>query len=96
MIISMHTCGPWVPSQHGFQVLTADRERSIAQIMHTGISPDEHFANSRLIAAAPDLLESLRHILPLAKGFFACHEIGNNKQFILDAEAAIAKAEGRS
>ena len=47
---------------------------------------------ARLIAAAPDLLEALELILPLAKGYVAKNQVGSNQQYVESAEAAIAKA----
>lgn len=50
----------------------------------------------RLNAAASVLLSALVNILPMAKGFNAAYPGRNNAQFILDAEAAIAKAIGEN
>lgn len=60
-----------------------------------GISHDEEFANARLIAAAPDLLEALRVLLSL-------HEIRASvttdawNAAMEDARAAVTKAVGES
>lgn len=58
---------------------------------------DEALANARLIAAAPELLEALRALLPLAKGYETPHASLRAlvPGWIALAEAAIAKAEGR-
>ena len=59
-----HTKGPWIHSKHGFNVLTADEMHSICAVHapnpgHTSEKDvQEHLANARLIAAAPDLLEA--------------------------------------
>ncbi len=59
-------------------------------------SVDQRQANARLIAAAPDLLAALELILPMAKGYVALNSVGNNRAFISQAEAAIAKARGQA
>ena len=58
-----------------------------------GISHDEEFANARLIAAAPELLEALK---ALADYVQRTHETPNNyvSSVVLGARAAIARAEG--
>jgi hypothetical protein len=57
---------------------------------------DKDEANSRLIAAAPDLLDAVRMLLPLAKGYAPPHQSDSAKRSCADrieaAEAAIAKA----
>jgi len=63
-----------------------------------GISHDEEFANARLIAAAPDLLEALRkYELPIDINNIAlsCIEFGSEAvERELQRRAAIAKATG--
>ena len=54
-----------------------------------GTSRDEAVANARLIAAAPELLEALKETLAIAKR----DEFGD---YVIRAEAAIAKAEGKT
>lgn len=51
---------------------------------------DETFSNARLIAAAPELLEALKLLATLVTG------LGWNGEAIDQANAAIAKAEGRA
>ena len=53
-----------------------------------GISHDEEFANARLIAAAPDLLEALKGLMALSD-----HRV-DLRDAAKDARAAIAKATG--
>lgn len=49
------------------------------------------------VDSVSDLLSALINILPMAKGFNALANSGrNNAQFILDADAAIAKAVGEN
>ena len=53
---------------------------------------DEGDANAKLIAAAPELLEALKLVLPLAKGYAAEHLIGSNSAYCQQADEVIAKA----
>ena len=66
--------------------------------MTIGISHDEEFANARLIAAAPELLEALRkYELPIDINNIAlsCVEFGSEAvERELQRRAAIAKATG--
>jgi hypothetical protein len=91
-----HTPGPWHRS-FGNHVYT-DRGSLIATCTPLNGDRDtlqEVFANAKLIAAAPDLLRALQHIL-------SAHESGNNgactgeavlcEAFALEARAAIYKA----
>lgn len=54
-----------------------------------GATAETMQANARLIAACPELLEACKGMLRLMKG------LGYNFDAMEDAEAAIAKAEGR-
>lgn len=53
----------------------------------------EDKANTNLIAAAPELLEALKNLLPLAVTN-AGSLTRPNREYIASARAAIAKAEG--
>ncbi len=61
---------------------------------------DANLANARLIAAAPDVLEALELILPLARGYRPAGQTDTAKRtcnsWIQAAEAAITKAKGQS
>jgi len=69
------TPGPWVVSQFDTTVVLAKKDyadgRTIRVICRPGNIPDtcEREANARLIVAAEELLDVLRLILPLAKGY---------------------------
>lgn len=68
-------------------------------VSNENLSPFEAAANSRLIAAAPDLLEALRTLLPMVEEWHAefPRDVGDKEApAIAAAHAAIAKAEGRS
>jgi hypothetical protein len=45
----------WIPSSHGFQVVTEDSMHAIALVKDTG-DPDSQFKRAALLAAAPELL----------------------------------------
>lgn len=53
------TEGPWLPMlDKGFNVVYSQKhERGICQIQHDNKNRDEHNANTKLIAASPELLE---------------------------------------
>ena len=84
-----HTPRPWHIHRHGYEsmyqaweFIESEYGSPIAGIWDpTGTS--EQFANARLIAAAPDLLEALESILPFLVGGEA-----------IVASAAIRKAKG--
>ena len=56
----------WIPSGHGFQVLTHDSYQSICETTKKHIPAEERIANAKLIASAPELLTTLQAILELA------------------------------
>lgn len=102
-----HTPGPWFPvwNGHYWDICTEDRE--YAQSIGTtsannvlGIDKAQDRANARLIAAAPELLEALRLILPLAKGYRPEGQTATARatcnSWVEAAEEAIAKATGGS
>ncbi len=84
-----HTPGPWtiLPGEQGRlprYIISADRLPPLKMICELGTK-----ANARLIAAAPELLEALTHVLPLAE-----QAPGGGGYAIDTARAAIAKATG--
>ena len=93
-----HTPGPWEVDGTKLGVrgkavskgaLYGSGGFSIAEIL-PAMTDAEAFANARLIAAAPDLLALVLNILPLAI------KTDPEGQWVADARAAIAKAEGRA
>ena len=81
---TQHTPGPWIDSQSAAMFATPQSyEKTSSEIA----------ANARLIAAAPELLEALRH----ATAFLTANYADSDMPDILPAcRTAIAKAEGRS
>ncbi len=101
--MSKHTPGPWTvciptPEEHpGYADGTRDIDVWTGEdgtfIANVGGPPEEQEANAHLIAAAPELLETLR-AMPHPMG---CHPSeGRHTDVCVAAKAAIAKAEGGS
>lgn len=97
--MSRHTPGPWRLSerpQAGYGVVAekpkvsggTDAICTCRPAYRTDKSHDEAEANARLIAAAPDLLETLKIARKCLRN---CHYVGPEREMI---DAAIAKAEG--
>ncbi len=98
---SKHTPGPWAiwDTKNGRQVGMSERPVMVAtmcELEKLRLYPEEgHYpgsleANARLIAAAPDLLEALKHMSEVFE-----RELGPKWESVIVARAAIAKAEGR-
>ena len=96
-----HTPGPWRVNDVVEAMVLTDypeedgRRRDDLLIARCGM----HFADARLIAAAPDLLEALHGIADAAKEAMLPGTSANTKEILLsaiseDARAAIAKATG--
>jgi hypothetical protein len=94
------TPGPWRVETDEFDIVASDGEL-LATIFPMSQGKGDAEANARLIAAAPDLLEALKiahaTIYALAKIHDPAWQIYVNRApEMLQIEAAIAKAEGRS
>lgn len=96
---SKHTPGPWVPlfirDEQKISICNPETKEFVCRIKNEvsgrPIGEDDK-ANARLIAAAPELLESLKEVVGLA-----CPHPLENKVLFAVCEAAksiIAKAEG--
>jgi hypothetical protein len=95
---SKHTPGPWVAEiggQGSFMIEDSNARVLCQRAAWYSSMVDESEANARLIAAAPDLLAALIAIADQLErvGDTRRHKDG---QYIDEARAAIAKAEGRS
>lgn len=92
---SKHTPGPWVikdgilKSENGYHLYSLEERPGLGHAAE---------ANARLIAAAPELLESLEGLLNQAKQCFALTTSEESQKVLaMDAaRAAIAKATGVS
>jgi len=96
--MNAHTPGPWRAARHS--ILFDDPQLGITQLatVYSGAaeSLDEAYANDRLIAASPELLQALRMLCSIA-----IRPVRGADQALFDsacalADSAIAKAEGRS
>lgn len=56
---AQHTPGPWIVDGQGIRALVRGSNGVIVAVRHRQPS-EEHEANARLIAAAPDMLQMLR------------------------------------
>jgi len=102
-----HTPGPWDIEEgpSGMPYISggddADYDRTgICDLIEDQASIREVFANARLIAAAPELLASLRELLALngswerGNAYISAGFVESYEQIASNARAAIAKAEG--
>ena len=98
--MSTHTPGPWrltVPTMHRFPVANVGVINVWSKVCP---ALDEAEANARLIAAAPRMLAALRAMTEHYVRLAASGDCGNwdpkTEAEVIEARAAIAKAEGRS
>lgn len=105
-----HTPGPWQVGDEGPAIITIEATDGRAACVLAEMSPSgdldsEDFANARLIAAAPELLEAckaqheaidrlLAQIIGLDQTFLPTRS-GQPWQAMIQGNAAIAKAEGK-
>ena len=103
-----HTPGPWgAKLKNAPRAIKLKRDhweigQESAPRAGVGIAFGDDEANARLIAAAPELLEALKRIIPAARdskheNFSTLDGIESTRTEMLQcAHAAIAKAEGRT
>ena len=93
--MSKHTPGPWIIDGNGIKTSISAGSKHIAMVnyWHVGGADDvigeEHEANARLIAAAPDLLKALHRIVDAEEIDSPSYQTKSERI----ARAAIAKAE---
>lgn len=103
--MSRHTKGPWhVGAGNGTGSIFADNGRMRMEEggttlypickVQTGFNMDEDAANARLIAAAPELLDSLLGVLTLWEDLYARQADPGEEELWRAAKNAIAKAVG--
>lgn len=99
--MSKHTPGPWCQDKWG-SLQTADgRDVLLRGVTTLGSGSDERIAeaeaNTRLISAAPELLEALRELLSVYEGTVrSAHcQVEADNETVDMARAAIAKATGQ-
>ncbi|WP_095067829.1 hypothetical protein [Pseudomonas sp. Irchel 3A18] len=93
--MTKHTPGPWAvdESRHEGAINRKDPFRHIgmvSQFLHDASSHAENEANAKLIAAAPELLESLSNLVGLAR--LGAANISKYHAALAHAESVIAKA----
>lgn len=91
--MSNYTPGPWI--MHSGMVWDAKGEVGIARMDRDepNTEPCERDNNARLIAAAPELLEALKNLLPICDNDGPLLRVYQKEA--IAAEKAIAKAEGQ-
>jgi hypothetical protein len=95
-----HTPGPWhrnIKPATKYSTVWSGRNKHVAAVTVSGLSPEEVEANISLIAAAPELLAALKALMPvLDKAQETDNVFGKMHNDAMDAEqaarAAIAKA----
>ena len=92
--MTMHTDGEWIDRGTG---CVGSRWQLVASVYPMeDENPEEHAANKRLIAAAPDLLEALQ---VMVRDYTAEHADSGSLEMLpalLQASQAIARATGES
>lgn len=95
-----HTPGPWSVSPADDTVVIDAMRREVAAIDGDYNTPDtwpQMEANARLIAAAPEMLDSLKDCVRMLEAVRYTAGLGKHQMERVErAKAAIAKAEGRS
>lgn len=86
--MNKHTPGPWEVKTNSIGNPTVESSSSMFIICHTPLATNETRCNARLIAAAPEMLEALEHIIQTPE---YSHLYPGTKEL---AEAAINKARG--
>lgn len=92
-----HTPGPWQWTQHFDPTISIYKDGfgQIARLYDSSVGTGK--ANARLIAAAPDLLEALKTLVPMLDEWHKEHpaHVGDKEPHAIKAaSAAIAKATG--
>lgn len=86
-----HTPGPWVIPAHDLNAIRTSADAPLAYAFKAKRSKDEGRANARLIAAAPDMLATLKQLQEEWRGN---GWILNQEKMRIAVDAAITKAAG--
>ena len=95
--VGAYTPGPWHEHSVELYIVCGANGQAVADTEADSIDQDERFANARLIAAAPDLLEALIDTLDFLERHSNRWDGVNGKHpqvVVTAARAAIAKATG--
>lgn len=93
--MSKHTPGPWIDTRHRKVIARANSGEltTVCEVFSGSVDTlEEADANQSLIAAAPELLESLTNLVGLARAGAA--QLGKYHAALAAADVAIAKAGG--
>jgi len=92
-----HTPGPWRVDSYTNCIEGSD-DLTVAHAWYDTRGREQAHANACLIAAAPDLLEALKRVMPFVDCIAAItrEDINEYEQAYKDAIAAIAKATGET
>ena len=86
-----------LPTKAMAEIIVGQHNREVVKLAAQLRDDKEISANARLIAAAPDLLEALKRIMPYAHDGASIRDIDRSEQpEFVNARAAIAKAEGKA
>lgn len=92
-----HTRGPWVIDDvDPLFIFAPDAYRTVARLVNNSMPREELIANTKLIAAAPELLRQLKWCVRLIEAQGIPHQEADPRSALNCARAAIAKAEGQS
>lgn len=91
------TPGPWHVGMKPGPIVYGPQGEQVANMHVAMLDQDEHKANARLIAAAPDLLETLKHLRAEIRAVIKFDVKKHYSLIVADvaADKAIAKAEGK-
>jgi hypothetical protein len=93
-----HTQGPWFISLEGrfvrYRIGGTGFAYNVCAMEAFGGPEDEKWANAHLIAAAPELLEALEHMVAVSNWATTIQSEEQYDAMIANAEAAIRKAKG--
>lgn len=90
--VAQHTPGPWAIDDEDGTIRAADGDRLFDPLVRF---PAQRLANKQLVVASPDLLEALKALHANVDGDLSGYWAESTSNFMQQAEAAIAKAEGR-
>ncbi len=93
--MSTHTPGPWHIGMKPGPTVYGPQGEQITWSANPLLDEQEHRANQRLIAAAPDLLATLKLAQFAIEGLRDIAKAHAPGCFLPDVSVAIAKAEGR-
>lgn len=90
--MSRYTNGPWV-AVPGNGISIESESGFVVAVVHRGVKThDEFTANAQLLATAPELLQSVEWLLPLAEAYLKAAPTHPDNAKLESARAAVRKA----